>query len=206
MTREQSGNQAIGQAARQLVIVAYDPAWPQRFAEIRAMIQRTIPGTYHSVEHVGSTSVPGLAAKPIIDIDIVMRVGQFERIRRGLESLGYENEGDKGVQGRESFRLRDAGLRAVLAEHHLYACVPDGQAVRDHRDFRDFLLRHPEWVEKLSAHKLALLPRYVDDRYGYQDAKGPMVEEILGLARTESSKAPPLCRTERGLGGEVFPP
>jgi GrpB-like predicted nucleotidyltransferase (UPF0157 family) len=176
-----------------------------RFAEIRAMVQRTIPGTYHSVEHVGSTSVPGMAAKPIIDIDIVMREGEFERIRRGLESLGYEYEGDKDVPGRESFSLRDAGLRAVLAEHHLYVCDPDGQALRDHRDFRDFLLRHPEWVERLSAHKLALLPRYADDRYGYQDAKSPMVEKILRLARTESNKAPPLRATERGLGGEVSP-
>jgi GrpB-like predicted nucleotidyltransferase (UPF0157 family) len=202
VTNQQSSNLAIGQGVRPLVIVLYDPAWPVRFAEIRAMIQRTIPGTYHSVEHVGSTSVPGMAAKPIIDVVIVMREGEFDRICRGLESLGYEYEGDKDVPGRESFRLRDAGLRAVLAEHHLYVCVADGKALRDHRDFRDFLLRHPEWVERLSTHKLALLSEYAADRYGYQEAKSPMVEQILRLARLErdAASSPPGPLSLRGEG------
>lgn len=172
-------------APRPLVIVPYDPAWPERFAEVRAMIQRTIPGTYYAVEHVGSTSVPGLAAKPILDIDIVMREGMFERIRRGLESLGYEHEGDKGLPGREAFRLLDPALRAALMEHHLYVCDPKSKALEDHRLFRDFLLTHPEWVERLSAHKLELQGRYANDREGYQEAKSPMVEEILALARAE---------------------
>jgi GrpB-like predicted nucleotidyltransferase (UPF0157 family) len=193
MTRAEgtSGNWATAQERRPLVIVLYDPAWPQGFTEIRAMIQRTIPGTYYSVEHVGSTSVPGLAAKPIIDIDIVMREGQFERICRGLESLGYEYEGNKDVPGRESFRLRDQGLRAILMEHHLYVCDPDGNTLQDHRDFRDFMQHHPEWVERLSKHKLALLLRYADDRYGYQEAKSPMVEEIIHLAREERGETSP---------------
>ena len=199
---------AVGQGRKLLVIVPYDPEWPRRFAEIRGMLQRTVPGTYHSVEHVGSTSVPGMAAKPIIDIDIVMREGMFEQIKRGLESLGYVDEGDLGIPGRVAFDLQDAGLRAALAPHHLYVVPPDSPALRDDRDFRDFLLRHPEWVERLSAHKLALLPRYAGDRSGYQDAKSPMVEEILALARAEAlaPESPPLRGTERGPGGEVLCP
>ncbi len=156
-----------------LVIVPYDPAWPQRFAEIRAMIQRTIPGTYHSVEHVGSTSVPGLDAKPIIDIDIVMRDGQFERIKRGLESLGYVDEGDRGIPARIAFDLQDANLRKVLAEHHLYVVAPDAKALADHRNFRDFMLGHPEWVEKLNARKRQFAVEYANNREGYQQAKSP---------------------------------
>ena len=190
MSQEQSGKLAIGQAESQvagrgkpLVIVDYDPAWPQRFAEIRAMIQRTIPGTYHSVEHVGSTSVPGMAAKPIIDIDVVMRAGQFERIKRGLESLGYVDEGDLGIAGRIAFYLSDEGLRKVLAPHHLYVVESEGKALRDHRDFREFLSKHAEWVERMSALKRELAARYQDDRDAYQEAKSPMVEEILRLAR-----------------------
>ena len=197
MSDAESGNLREGRS-RQLIVTPYDPEWPRRFAEIRGMIQRTIQGTYHSVEHVGSTSVPGMAAKPIIDVDIVMREGQFERIRRGLESLGYEYEGDKDVPGRESFRLRDAGLRAILAEHHLYVCEPGGKALRDHRDFRDFLLGHPEWVERLSRHKLELLDPYRFDPYGYQEAKSPMVEEILRLARGETSPPAPSPSPRRG--------
>lgn len=165
------------------MIVEYDPDWPRRFAEIRAMIQRTIPGTYHSVEHVGSTSVPGMAAKPIIDIDIVLREGKFERIKRGLESLGYVNEGDLGIPSRVAFYLADAGLRAVLAPHNLYVVEPDSKPLQDHRDFRDFLRACPEWVEKLSALKRRLAQEYPHDREAYHRAKSPMVEEILRLAR-----------------------
>jgi GrpB-like predicted nucleotidyltransferase (UPF0157 family) len=170
----------------QVIVVPYDPAWPHRFAEIRAVIQRQIAGTYYSVEHVGSTSVPGMAAKPIIDVDVVMREGAFERLRRGLEALGYVYEGDKGIPGREAFDLADPGLRGALAPHHLYVCPPDSTALREHRAFRDFLLAKPEWVRRLSAHKLELAQLHAGDRQAYQDAKAPMVQEILGLALQEA--------------------
>jgi GrpB-like predicted nucleotidyltransferase (UPF0157 family) len=165
--------------------VAYDPAWPMRFSEIRAVIQRTIAGTYYSVEHVGSTSVPGMAAKPIIDIDIVVREGKFADVRRKLEALGYSYEGDRGIPGREAFDLQDAGLKSILMAHHLYVCEADSAELRRHRAFRDFLLAHPEWVERLSRHKLELASQLGEDRAAYQEAKSPMVEEILALALAE---------------------
>ena len=168
-----------------LVIVPYDPQWPRLFAEIRGMIQRTIPGTYHSIEHVGSTSVPGLASKPMIDIDIVMREGKFERIKRGLESLGYVDEGDLGIPGRVAFYLQDDGLRKALAPHHLYVVPADSPVLADHRNFRDFMLVHAEWVERLNALKQALAAEHPHDREAYQRAKSPIVEEILALARQE---------------------
>jgi GrpB-like predicted nucleotidyltransferase (UPF0157 family) len=171
-----------------LVIVDYDPEWPRRFAEIAGMIQRTIPGTYHAVEHVGSTSVPGLAAKPIIDIDIVMREGQFETIKRGLESLGYVDEGDLGIPGRTAFDLRDPAMRNALAPHHLYVVSADSPVLAGHRDFRDFMRVHPEWVERLNARKDELASLYPQDRETYQQGKSPMVEEILVLARLEKTQ------------------
>lgn len=171
--------------ARSLVIVPYDAAWPRLFLEIQAVIHRTIPSTYHAIEHVGSTSVPGLAAKPIIDIDIVPRDGAYERIKRGLEGLGYVHEGPLGIDGREAFDLRDAGLRQALAPHHLYVTAPDSLVLRDHRHFRDFMLAHPEWVERLNALKFELAARFPNDRESYQRAKAPFIEEVLTLARKE---------------------
>jgi GrpB-like predicted nucleotidyltransferase (UPF0157 family) len=179
-----------------LTIVEYDPEWPRLFGEIRGTIQRTIPGTYHSVEHVGSTSVPGMAAKPIIDIDIVIREGMFDRIKRGLESLGYVDEGDLGIPGRTAFDLQDPALRAALAPHHLYVVAPDSRPLRDHRDFRDYLLAHPEWRERMSALKRELAVQYADDREGYQRAKSGMVEEVLRLARASSPPGPLSLRGE----------
>jgi GrpB-like predicted nucleotidyltransferase (UPF0157 family) len=168
------------------LVVPYDPEWPRRFAEIRGLIQRTIPGKFYAVEQVGSTSVPGMTAKPIIDIDVVVREGQFDNVRRRLEGLGYEYEGEKGVPGRESFRLRDAGLRSALAEHHLYVLEAGAEELKRHRAFRDYLIAHLDEAQRLSAHKLEIADRLnielTDNRYAYQEAKSAMVLEILDRA------------------------
>jgi GrpB-like predicted nucleotidyltransferase (UPF0157 family) len=156
------------------------------FHQLQAFLYRNIVGTYHTVEHVGSTAVPGMAAKPIIDIDIVMRDGKFEQIKNRLIAAGYEYRGDQGVPGRESFRMTDPGLKGALAEHHLYVCAADAEELRRHRAFRDFLIAHPDWAEKLSAHKLELAAKLGDDRKAYQEAKEPMVLEIMSLALAEA--------------------
>ena len=126
------------------LVVPYNPEWPRLFAEIRGVIERNIPGKFHAIEHVGSTSVPGMAAKPIIDIDVAVRVGQFDAVRQRLEALGYEWEGEKGVPGRHSFRLRDTTLSSALARHHLYVLEADAEELRRHRAFRDYLRAHPD--------------------------------------------------------------
>jgi GrpB-like predicted nucleotidyltransferase (UPF0157 family) len=168
------------------LVVPYESEWPRLFAEIRGVIERNIPGKFHAIEHVGSTSVPGMAAKPIIDIDIAVREGQFDAVRQRLEALGYEWEGEKGVPGRHSFRLRDPTLISALARHHLYVMEADAQELRRMRAFRDYLRAHPGEVARLSAHKLELAERLGldldDDRYAYQEAKSAMVLEILEKA------------------------
>jgi GrpB-like predicted nucleotidyltransferase (UPF0157 family) len=170
-----------------LVVEPYDPEWPHAFHQLQTFLYRNLVGTYHAVEHVGSTSVPGMAAKPIIDVDVVARDGKFEQIKNRLIAAGYEYEGEKGIPGRESFGLKDPGLKQALPEHHLYVLAADAAELRRHRAFRDYLIAHPEWVEKLSAHKLELAARLGDDRAGYQAAKEPMVLEILTLALREAS-------------------
>ena len=168
------------------LVVSYDPEWPRLFAEIRAVIERNIPGKFHAIEHVGSTSVPGMAAKPIIDIDVAVRAGQFDAVRQRLEALGYEWEGEKGVLGRHSFRLHDNTLSSALARHHLYVLEADAEVLRRDRAFRDYLRGHPDAAARLSAHKLEIAARLAidldDDRNAYQEAKAPMVLEILEKA------------------------
>jgi GrpB-like predicted nucleotidyltransferase (UPF0157 family) len=165
-----------------MMVVPYDSEWPHAFHQLQTFLYRNLVGTYYAIEHVGSTSVPGMAAKPIIDIDIVMREGKFEQIKNRLIAAGYRYAGDRGIPGREAFDLTDAGLKSALPEHHLYVCAADSAELQRHRAFRDFLIAHPQWVEKLSAHKLALAAQLGDDRDAYQAAKAPMVEEILALA------------------------
>lgn len=168
------------------LVVTYDTEWPRLFAEIRGVIERNIPGKFHAIEHVGSTSVPGMAAKPIIDIDVVVRAGQFDVVRQRLEALGYEWEGEKGVPGRHSFRLRDVTLRSALARHHLYVLEADAEELRRMRAFRDYLQSHPDEAARLSTHKREIAERLGfgldDDRDAYQEAKAAMVLEILERA------------------------
>jgi len=168
------------------LVVPYNSEWPRLFAEIRGVIERNIAGKFHAIEHVGSTAVPGMAAKPIIDVDIVVRAGQFDAVQQRLEALGYEYEGEKGIPGRHAFRLLDPNLASALARHHLYVLEAGAEELRRLRAFRDYLRAHPDEVTRLSAHKLALAETLGlaldDDRNAYQEAKSPMVLEILEKA------------------------
>jgi GrpB-like predicted nucleotidyltransferase (UPF0157 family) len=169
-----------------VIVEPYSPEWVRWFARLQTFLYRNLVGTYYAIEHVGGTSVPGMTATPIIDVDVVLREGKFENAKGRLVAAGYEYEGDRGVPGREAFRLKDPGLRAALAEHHLYVCEAGREELRRHRAFRDFLRAHPDWVAKLSAHKLAIAARAGDDRGAYQEGKAAMVEEIMALALAEA--------------------
>jgi GrpB-like predicted nucleotidyltransferase (UPF0157 family) len=163
------------------LVERYNPAWEKWFLELHALLGRTLAGHFYAIEHVGSTSVPGMTAKPIIDIDIVMREGQFERIKTYLAPLGYTHEGDLGIEGREAFKL-DGPLAETLPRHHLYALEKDAEELRKHLAFRDYLRTHPEWRDRLSEHKWELAQRLDNDKERYIDAKAAMVQEIIALA------------------------
>jgi GrpB-like predicted nucleotidyltransferase (UPF0157 family) len=121
-------------------VVAYDPSWPSRFETIRARLAEALGDVAAAIEHVGSTAVPGLAAKPVIDIDVVVadraRIAEAVRL---LGPLGYVHLGDLGVKDREAFR-RPPGTE----RHNLYVCAADGEGLRNHLALRDHLRNHPE--------------------------------------------------------------
>jgi GrpB-like predicted nucleotidyltransferase (UPF0157 family) len=120
------------------LVAPYNPRWPDWFAAIRARIEPQLAGIAHSFEHVGSTAIPGMTAKPVIDIDIVVERGDFAEVKERLAGLGYAHEGDKGLADREAFDLTDAEARAVLPEHHLYVCIAGTAELHKHLIFRDF--------------------------------------------------------------------
>src|SRR5262245_17837584 len=102
-----------------LVIQDYDPLWRDRFAVLAARTQTALGGLALRIEHVGSTAVPGLAAKPVVDLDVVVaaHADVNEAIRR-LERLGYAHKGNAGIEGREAFQWPPGEER-----HHLYVLV-----------------------------------------------------------------------------------
>ncbi len=160
-----------------IVIVPYDPAWPAEFERLRQTLADCLGDLVLAIEHIGSTSVPGLAAKPILDINMVMEsYAELPAIVERLAALGYRHEGDLGIPGREAFRQPpDSGFLAC----HLYCSPRDSVALRRHLAFRDYLRTHPDAVDEYARLKQALAQCYRNDRPAYTDAKTGFVEGIL---------------------------
>lgn len=167
-----------------VVVVDYDPAWPVLFDEIQAPVRATLGELVITIEHVGSTSVPGLAAKPIIDLDVVIpsRADLPEAIRR-LANLGYVHRGDLGIPGREAF-ARPPGTPA----HHLYVCTPDTPNYLEHLALRDYLRAHPDAAREYGDLKRRLAMAYRYDIDSYVDAKTEFITNILRLAGADTTK------------------
>jgi GrpB-like predicted nucleotidyltransferase (UPF0157 family) len=161
-----------------VVIEDYDGSWPDRFERLKVRLLRALADSAVAVEHIGSTAVPGLPAKPIIDIDVVVSSddevsGAVER----LASLGYEHEGDLGVAGREAFRW-PAGER----RHHVYVVVEGSHAHRRHVLLRDYLRTHPDEAATYGELKREFARRHGSDRTAYTDAKSAFIERALASA------------------------
>ncbi len=165
------------------LVSPYNLAWPGWFERLRGRIEPLLRDVPHTVEHVGSTAIPGMVAKPVIDIDIVIERSDFEEVRGRLERLGYYHQGDLGIPDREAFDLADASVKQNLPPHHLYVCMRGAGELQKHLVFRDFMRMHPEWIEKLSEHKVDLCKRYGNDRQAYIDGKAAMVQQITELAK-----------------------
>lgn len=164
------------------LITEYNPDWPEWFARIREMVSKKLGSACLSIEHFGSTSVPGMVAKPVIDVDVVVEPDRFEEVKALLRELGYQHEGDLGVPEREAFRLHETGPAMALPDHHLYVCPRESAELARHRAFRAFLLAHPDYAQRLSELKRSLVAQHGDDRDAYIAGKDALVREITALA------------------------
>ena len=169
------------------LVQPYDPSWPLRFKEIRAFVASGLGGVAHEMEHVGSTAVFGMTAKPVIDLDVVIPANGFAEVKTRLESLGYIHQGDQGLPGREAFKLMDENAKSRLYVHHLYVCEKGAYELRKHLAFRDFLRENPAWRDRLCRLKRELCRRHDNHRQAYIDGKSAMVAKITQLAM-ESGK------------------
>lgn len=160
----------------QVVVVPWQPEWPARFEGIRAALLPALEGLICACEHVGSTSVPGLAAKPIIDIDIVIPdMAAFGPVKEALASLGYRHEGNLGIPGREAFKYDD---KPELMTHHLYVCARNSAELQRHLALRDYLRAHPQDRDRYAQVKLAAAARHPMDIDAYIAEKSDIIQEI----------------------------
>jgi len=158
-----------------VIIEDYDPRWPQLFEMLRSRIASVLDELAISIEHVGSTAVPGLAAKPIIDIDVLLRSSTDLPVVIGrLAELGYEHKGDLGVSGREAFQAN-----AAAVQHHLYVCSSGSPEYHRHIAFRNYLRAHAADANAYALLKRQLASKFGSDREGYNKAKSEFVQRIL---------------------------
>lgn len=158
-----------------VVVVKYDPSWVLLFEQLRDFILPVLSDLEVRIEHVGSTSIPGLAAKPIVDIDVaVSKQGDTHAAIQRLATLGYVHEGDLGATGREAFIPPDG-----ITWHHLYVCTVENDEYKRHILFRDYLRSHSEDAKMYGDLKMELALRFQNDRLAYSNAKSDFVKGIL---------------------------
>lgn len=159
-----------------VIVVAYDPHWPENFDAIRREILTVLGELAVAVHHVGSTSVSGMSAKPIIDLDVEIRSrSDFPAVRDLLHDAGYLHEGDLGIRDREAFCYEG---KSHLQKHHLYVCPSDSRELHRHLTFRNYLRTHPEAVREYSAIKEEAAKQNPYSIEGYMKYKNACIAEL----------------------------
>jgi GrpB-like predicted nucleotidyltransferase (UPF0157 family) len=167
------------------MVVRYDPQWKAAFEALRNMYSEMLHGYHTDIEHVGSTAVPGLPAKPVLDIDIIINDADLlPLVATRLEQAGYEARGDQGIPGRYAFRQKEASVpwtnpRRSWMEHHLYVCLADCLALKNHLCFRDTLLADPALVQAYGQLKLTIAQMPGMDRKRYSRTKTAFILQVL---------------------------
>jgi GrpB-like predicted nucleotidyltransferase (UPF0157 family) len=157
-----------------MIIVEYDKNWIIQFQEIKEILENNLSKII-KIEHIGSTSIIGMCAKPIIDIDIIIDSNDdFVYVKNELELIGYYHNGDQGILGREVFKRGNSNENMILdkIKHHLYVCQKDNEELNKHLLFRDYLNKNNEARMEYINIKKEIINKYGDkDREKYVFAK-----------------------------------
>lgn len=175
-----------------MILKKYSASWVTDFTKIKNEIDKALNGLTYTIEHVGSTSVPNLDSKPIIDIDIIYsEQGDFEKIKSCLEKAGYYHNGNQGIEDREVFKRNDKIRDKVLdiIKHHLYVCTVNSKALERHILSRNFL-RKNDWARlKYQQMKYELAEKANQDRKIYAAFKEIDVNGFIDSIIEEEKKA-----------------
>ena len=165
-----------------MLLKKYSPTWINDFNNIKSEIGKALSGLAFSIEHVGSTAVPNLDAKPIIDIDIIYsKQPDFEIVKTRLENIGYYHNGNQGIEDRDVFKRKGNSTNSILDEvqHHLYVCPINSKALERHILFRDYL-RKNDWARiKYQEMKYELAAQANQDKKVYAALKENNVNDFI---------------------------
>lgn len=179
-----------GRTPEPIAVVEYDAAWPAAFDEWRERLADALGSAAVRIEHVGSTSVAGLPAKPVIDIQVsVAAVEDEARYVPQVEALGVQ------LRSRDRWHRYFRPFPGRPRDVHIHVCAAGSEWERDHLLFRDYLSTHPEAREAYAAAKRRAALVWGDDRLAYTDAKAAVIQEIMAAAEAAatSQAAPTRC-------------
>ncbi|MDP3393017.1 GrpB family protein [Sediminibacterium sp.] len=165
-----------------MLIETYTSNWIKDFTDIKSEIENGLHGFDYIIEHVGSTAVPNLHSKPIIDIDIIYsKKTDFVKIKSGLEKIGYYHNGNQGIKDRDVFKRNGKLTNKILdiVKHHLYVCPIDSLALERHILTRNFL-RKNEWARiKYQQMKYELAEQANQDKKVYAELKELNINDFI---------------------------
>lgn len=160
----------------------YDPQWAVDFAVERERLLGQFPDVFLEISHGGSTAVPGMKAKPIIDMFCAVReLDDDQKVKVDLEGLGYEYRGEAGVPDRRLFVKGGEDCRT----HHLHLVTKASEQWQNHLLLRDYYIRHPEVAQAYVALKEELAAQHPNDRGAYTSGKENFIASVLQRAREE---------------------
>jgi GrpB-like predicted nucleotidyltransferase (UPF0157 family) len=169
-------------------VVPHDPAWRGQFENEAERIAAALGEIVVRLHHIGSTAIPGIGAKPIIDMLLEVRqIARLDDRRSALEALGYEGLGEFGIRGRRYFRKNDA---AGVRTHQIHAFAAGSQEIERHLAFRDYMIAHYTAAQAYSALKQQLAQAHPDDLQAYMEGKNAFIKEHEAKALAWRSSRP----------------
>ncbi len=176
------------------LLYPYNPIWKAEFDALQLFLNTELGDFEIDIQHVGSTAIPEIYAKPILDVDIILKnKKQLDNLSVKLERLGYKNKGEQGITGRYAFRQTSALTPTTdqlkkWQEHHLYVCFSDSLALKNHLVFRDVLLQDKALAHSYSQLKINLMNEKGITRDKYNKLKTDFILSVLtnnGLSENE---------------------
>ena len=161
-------------STRKIEIVSYDPNWAEKFSQEASKIKKIFHSIFTEIYHIGSTAIPGIKSKPIIDILVEVKdIEAVEHHNKEMEGLGYEAMGEFGIKNRRFFQ-KGGNCRT----HHVHIFQTGDREIERHLYFKEYLIVHPGEAEKYSVLKEKLINDYPFDAQGYSNAKSEFIIEI----------------------------
>ena len=176
----------------------YNPQWQVEFERAKLFYEKLLVGIDKRIEHVGSTSVIGLWAKPVLDIDIIVKNSDDSlQLITKLSSAGYKHAGNLGLEGREAFKYDDTNLNINWMKHHLYVCLDGTKHLENHLLLRKHLRNNKESVRLYSELKIKLASEFSEDITSYIDGKTELITKFLSVEGMKKSKLEKIEKVNR---------